>query len=48
MDVGAQLLCTRGPLGYVITDGNAAYTDEMLDEMRALPETVRLRVLSQV
>jgi D-3-phosphoglycerate dehydrogenase / 2-oxoglutarate reductase len=45
VNVEAQLLGTRGALGYVLTDVSAAYTDEMLDEMRALPETVRLRVL---
>jgi D-3-phosphoglycerate dehydrogenase len=45
VNVEAQLLGTRGALGYVLTDVNAAYTDEMLDELRALAETVRLRVL---
>ncbi|MCW2645991.1 MAG: D-3-phosphoglycerate dehydrogenase / 2-oxoglutarate reductase [Pseudonocardiales bacterium] len=45
VNVEAQLLGTRGALGYVLTDVSAAYTDEMLDELRALPETVRLRVL---
>ena len=45
VNVEAQLLGTRGALGYVVTDVSAAYTDEMLDELRALPETVRLRVL---
>jgi D-3-phosphoglycerate dehydrogenase len=46
VNVEAQLLGTRGTLGYVVTDVSAAYTDGMLDEMRKLPETVRLRVLS--
>jgi hypothetical protein len=30
----------------VVTDVSATYTDEMLAQLRALPETVRLRVLS--
>jgi D-3-phosphoglycerate dehydrogenase len=46
VNVEAQLLGTRGEVGYVVTDVSATYTDEMLDQLRALPETVRLRVLS--
>jgi len=46
VNVEAQLLGTRGAFGYVLTDVSATYTEEMLDELRALPETVRLRVLS--
>jgi D-3-phosphoglycerate dehydrogenase len=45
VNVEAQLLGTRGELGYVLTDVSASYTDEMLDQIQALPETVRLRVL---
>jgi D-3-phosphoglycerate dehydrogenase / 2-oxoglutarate reductase len=45
VNVEAQLLGTRGAIGYVVTDINATYTGEMLDELRALPETIRLRVL---
>ncbi|MEO8889478.1 MAG: phosphoglycerate dehydrogenase [Jatrophihabitantaceae bacterium] len=45
MNVEAQLLGTRGDLGYVVTDIGARFTDEMLDQLRALPETVRLRLL---
>jgi D-3-phosphoglycerate dehydrogenase len=45
VNVEAQLLGTRGELGYVVTDVGATLTDEMLDELRNLPETVRLRVL---
>jgi D-3-phosphoglycerate dehydrogenase len=45
VNVEAQLLATRGELGYVVTDVSATYTEEMLDQMRALPEAVRLRVL---
>ena len=45
VNVEAQLLATRGEYGYVVTDVSAAYTDEMLDQLRSLPETVRLRLL---
>ncbi|MEO6885649.1 MAG: phosphoglycerate dehydrogenase [Jatrophihabitantaceae bacterium] len=45
VNVEAQLLGTRGEFGYVVTDLSAAYTSEMLDQLRALPETVRLRLL---
>jgi D-3-phosphoglycerate dehydrogenase len=45
VNVEAQLLGTRGDLGYVVTDVGAALTDEMLEQLRGLPETVRLRVL---
>jgi D-3-phosphoglycerate dehydrogenase len=43
-NVEAQLLGTRGELGYVVTDTSAPITDEMLAQMRELPETVRLRL----
>ena len=46
VNVEAQLLGTRGEVGYVMTDISATYTEEMLDQVRALPETIRLRVLS--
>jgi D-3-phosphoglycerate dehydrogenase len=45
VNVEAQLLGTRGEVGYVVTDVSATYTDEMLEQLRALPETIRLRVL---
>ena len=46
VNLEAQLLGTRGEIGYVVTDINASYTPQMLDQLRALPETIRLRVLS--
>ena len=45
-NVEAQLLGTRGELGYVVTDTSAHLSEEMLGQLRALPETVRLRVVS--
>jgi D-3-phosphoglycerate dehydrogenase len=44
-NVEAQLLATRGEFGYVVTDISAAYTDEMIEQLRGLPETVRLRLV---
>jgi len=46
VNVEAQLLGTRGEIGYVITDVSVTYTEDTLDQLRALPETIRLRVLS--
>ena len=45
VNVEAQLLGTRGEFGYVVTDISASYTEEMLDQLQALPETVRLRLV---
>jgi len=45
VNVEAQLLGTRRDVGYVVTDVSASYTAEMLDQLRGLPETIRLRVL---
>jgi D-3-phosphoglycerate dehydrogenase len=45
-NVEAQLLGTRGAYGYVVTDTSARFTDEMLDQLRNLPETVRLRLVN--
>ncbi len=43
-NVEAQLLGTRGEFGYVVTDTSAVITEEMLAQLRGLPETVRLRL----
>jgi D-3-phosphoglycerate dehydrogenase len=45
-NVEAQLLGTRGEYGYVVTDVGATVTEEMIDELRGLPEMVRLRVVN--
>ena len=44
VNVEGQLLGTRGESGYVLTDIGVDYADEVLERLRALPETVRLRV----
>jgi D-3-phosphoglycerate dehydrogenase len=46
VNVEGQLLSTRGEYGYLITDISGGYTDEVLDRLRAMEQTVRLRVLS--
>jgi D-3-phosphoglycerate dehydrogenase len=46
VNIEGQLLGTRGDLGYVITDVAVDYPAGVPDELAAMPETVRLRVLS--
>ena len=46
VNVEGQLLNTRGEYGYLITDIRGDYSDEVLDQLRAMSQTVRLRVLS--
>jgi D-3-phosphoglycerate dehydrogenase len=46
VNIEGQLLSTRGEYGYLITDISGGYTDEVLDQLRAMEQTVRLRVLS--
>jgi D-3-phosphoglycerate dehydrogenase len=45
VNVEAQLLGTRGELGYVVTDSASGTTQEIVDQIRALPETISLRVI---
>jgi D-3-phosphoglycerate dehydrogenase / 2-oxoglutarate reductase len=46
VNVEAQLLGTRGDLGYALTDIGIDYPDEVVEQLRAMSATVRLRVLS--
>lgn len=46
VNVEGQLLGTRDALGYALTDIGVDYPAEAVARLRALPETVRLRVLS--
>ena len=46
VNVEGQLLGTRGEVGYVLTDIGVDYSDAVLERLRAMPETVRLRVAS--
>jgi D-3-phosphoglycerate dehydrogenase len=45
VNVEAQLLGTRGEVGYVVTDSASGITQTIVDQIRAMPETIRLRVL---
>ena len=46
VNIEGQLLGTRGDLGYVITDIGSQYTTDVIGQLRDLPTTVRLRLLS--
>jgi D-3-phosphoglycerate dehydrogenase len=46
VNIEAQLLGTRGALGYVLTDVSVDYPPAVLDELAAMDETVRVRLLS--
>ncbi len=46
VNVEGQLLSTRGEYGYLITDIGKGYSDSVLEQLRAMEQTVRLRVLS--
>ena len=45
VNVEAQLLATRGDLGYVVTDSASGTTQAIVDTIREMPETIRLRVI---
>jgi D-3-phosphoglycerate dehydrogenase / 2-oxoglutarate reductase len=46
VNVEAQLLGTRGDLGYALTDIGVDYPEQVVEQLRAMIPTVRLRVLS--
>jgi D-3-phosphoglycerate dehydrogenase / 2-oxoglutarate reductase len=46
VNVEGQVLVTRDQLGYVLTDVSSDYAPDVLQVLQAMPETVRLRVLS--
>jgi len=46
VNIEAQLLATRGELGYVVTDVGAGMADDAIDALSTMKATVRLRVLS--
>jgi D-3-phosphoglycerate dehydrogenase len=45
VNVEGQLLGTRGEVGYVVTDSASGTTQAIVDQIRAMPETIRLRVI---
>jgi D-3-phosphoglycerate dehydrogenase len=46
VNIEGQLLATRGDYGYLLTDIGSDFPDEVLTQLRAMPQTIRLRVLS--
>ncbi len=46
VNIEGQLLGTRGDVGYVITDIGSQYTPDVIGQLRDLPTTIRLRLLS--
>ena len=46
VNVEGQLLGTRGEVGFLLTDIGTRYAEEVLDQLRAMEQTIRLRVLS--
>jgi D-3-phosphoglycerate dehydrogenase len=45
VNVEAQLLSTRGEYGVVVTDSASGTTQVVVDQIRAMPETISLRVI---
>jgi D-3-phosphoglycerate dehydrogenase len=45
INIDAQVLATRGSLGYVVTDTDSPLSAGVLADLGGLPETVRLRVI---
>ncbi|HEX4215453.1 MAG TPA: phosphoglycerate dehydrogenase [Candidatus Dormibacteraeota bacterium] len=45
LNIEGQLLGTQGEVGYVLTDLGGECREEVVDRLRQLPETIRLRVL---
>jgi D-3-phosphoglycerate dehydrogenase len=46
VNIEGQLLATRGEVGYLLTDIGTDYAEDVLGQLRAMPQTIRLRVLS--
>ncbi len=45
VNVEAQLLGTKGEVGYLVTDSISGTTQAIVDQIRAMPETIKLRVI---
>jgi D-3-phosphoglycerate dehydrogenase len=46
LNVEQQMLATSGSVGYVVTDVSGALSPATVDQLRGMPETIRLDVLS--
>ncbi|MDH3644427.1 MAG: phosphoglycerate dehydrogenase, partial [Gammaproteobacteria bacterium] len=45
VNIAGQYLQTNAEIGYVVIDIEADYSDELLDALKAVPGTIRTRVL---
>jgi D-3-phosphoglycerate dehydrogenase len=45
VNIGGQVLATRGQTGYVVTDTGSGLSSSVVAALRSVPETVRLRVM---
>jgi D-3-phosphoglycerate dehydrogenase len=45
INIDGQYLKTNEQIGYVITDINRAYDEQLLEELKSIPDTIRFRVL---
>jgi D-3-phosphoglycerate dehydrogenase len=45
INVSGQYLKTNDSIGYVITDVSKQYPEKVVQELKAIPETIRFRVL---
>jgi len=45
VNIGGQVLATRGQTGYVVTDAGSPLSPSVVAALRAVPETIRLRVI---
>ena len=45
VNIEGQVLGTRGEVGFLLTDIGTRYADDVVDQLRAMEQTIRLRVL---
>jgi len=46
VNIEGQVLGTRGEVGFLLTDIGTRYAEDVVDQLRAMEQTIRLRVLS--
>jgi D-3-phosphoglycerate dehydrogenase len=45
VNIGGQVLATRGDLGYVVTDTDSVLTGDVIQALTEIGDTIRLRVI---
>ena len=45
VNIGGQVLATRGQTGYVVTDTGSGLPPAVIRDLRAVPETINVRVI---